>query len=158
MERAKVWIEIGKEYKLRHDVLIVPRNCPHEVLLGNDLEFFDELYRTAHIDTHTTPQVKAITRAGARKQMEEEERNETPNKRDAAKPTPVNSEQGATQSSPQFSSKRMGKDCCSVPYIPEKAPLSDCQNPVMDVEDDRVEEVGSREDEHIEVERRCKER
>ena len=35
---------------------------------------------------------------------------------------------------------------------------SDCQNPVMDMEDDRVEEVRSREDEHIEVERRCKER
>ena len=70
--------------------------CPHEVLLGNDLEFFYELYRTAHTDTHTTPQVKAITRAGARKQMEEEERNETLNKRDAAKPTPVNSEHGAT--------------------------------------------------------------
>ena len=53
----------------------------------------------------------------------------------------------------------MGKDCCSVPSVPKKAPLSippinasDCQNPVMDVEDDRVEEVGSREDERIEVE------
>ena len=157
--RAKVWIEIGKEYKFRHDVLVVPCDCPHEVLLGNDLEFFDELYRTANTDTHTTPQVKAITRAGARKQMEEEERNETLNKRDAAKPIPVNSEHGATQSNPQSSTKRMGKDCCSVPYVPEKAPLSippinasDCQNPVMDVEDDRVEEVGSREDKRIEVE------
>ena len=49
---AKVWIEIGKEYKFRHDVLVVPRDCPHEVLLGNDLEFFDDLYRIAHTDTH----------------------------------------------------------------------------------------------------------
>ena len=55
----------------------------------------------------------------------------------------------------------MGKDCCSVPYVLEKAPTisilplnaSNSHNPVMDVEDDNVEEVGSREDEYIEVER-----
>ena len=45
--------------------------------VGHDLEFFDELYRTAHTDTHTTTQVKAITSAGARMQREEKERNET---------------------------------------------------------------------------------
>ena len=151
--RAKVWIKIGKEYKFRHDVLVVPRDCPHEVLLGNDLEFFDELYRTAHTDTHTTPQVKAITRAGARKQMEKEERNETLNKRilSMVQPNPAHNL--------VLREWVKSKDCCSVPYVPEKAPLSippinasDCQNPVMDVEDDRVEEVGSREDERSEVE------
>ena len=46
--RAKVWIEIGKEYKFRHDVLVVPRDCPHEVLLGNDLEFFEPEVKPVH--------------------------------------------------------------------------------------------------------------
>ena len=45
---AKVNIEIGKEYKFKHEVLEVPRDCPHEVHLGNDLVFFDELYLLAH--------------------------------------------------------------------------------------------------------------
>ena len=55
ISRAKLRIEIGKEYKFRHDVLVVPSDFPHEVLLGNYLEFFFELYRTANTHTHTTP-------------------------------------------------------------------------------------------------------
>ena len=44
---AEVWVEVGKEYKFKHEVLVVPRDCPHEVLLGNDFGIFDELYKLA---------------------------------------------------------------------------------------------------------------
>ena len=69
---AKVNIEFGKEYKFKHEVLVVPRDSPHEVLLGNDLEFFDELYLLAHANGNPDPHVKVITRAKAKKQKKEE--------------------------------------------------------------------------------------
>ena len=47
---ANVWIKIGREYQFMHEVLVVPRDCPNEVLLGNDLEIFDELYRLAQVN------------------------------------------------------------------------------------------------------------
>ena len=62
---AKVNIEIGKEYKFKHEVVVILRDCPHEVLLGNDLEFFDELYLLAHANGNPDSHVKAITWAKA---------------------------------------------------------------------------------------------
>ena len=57
---AKVDIEIGKEYKFKHEVLEVPRDCPHEVHLGNDLVFFDELYLLAHANGPPPPRFFGI--------------------------------------------------------------------------------------------------
>ena len=59
---AKVWLGIEKEYQLKHEVLVVPRDCPHEVLLGNDLIMFDELYKLAQVHGDSDSRVNAITR------------------------------------------------------------------------------------------------
>ena len=67
---AKVWLGIEKEYKLKHEVLVVPRDCPHEVLLGNDLIMFDELYKLAQVHGGSDSHVKAITRGEAKRQRE----------------------------------------------------------------------------------------
>ena len=83
---AKVWIGIGKEYKFRHEVLVVPRDCPHEVLLGNDLIMFDELYKLACPQGDSDPQVKAITRAEAKRQSEREELDKALDAKDGAQP------------------------------------------------------------------------
>ena len=55
---ANVWIKIGREYKFMHEVLVVPRDCPNEVLLGNDLEIFDELYRLAQVNGNPDPTLR----------------------------------------------------------------------------------------------------
>ena len=81
---AKVWIEIGKEYKFKHEVLVVPRDCPHEVLLGNDLIVLDELYELACAQGDSDPHVKAVTRARAKKQRENEELDRVLDARDGA--------------------------------------------------------------------------
>ena len=52
---ANIWIKIGRDYKFMHEVLVVPRDCPNEVLLGNDLEIFDELYRLAQGKRYPRP-------------------------------------------------------------------------------------------------------
>lgn len=67
---ANVWIGIKDEYLFKHEVLVVPRDCPHEVLLSNDLEIFDDLYELAQARGDIDPQVKAITRRQAKKQKE----------------------------------------------------------------------------------------
>ena len=83
---AKVWIEIGKEYKFKHEVLVVPRDCPHEVLLGNDLGIFDQLYELAHVYDDSEPQVKAVTRAKAKRERKEENLDRALDARDGAQP------------------------------------------------------------------------
>ena len=67
---AKVWLGIEKEYQLKHEVLVVPRDCPHEVLLGNDLLMFDELYKLAQVHGDSDSHVKAITRGEDKRQRE----------------------------------------------------------------------------------------
>ena len=83
---AKVNIEIGKEYKFMHEILVVPRDCPHEVLLCNDLEFFDELYQLASANCNPDTHVKVITRAKAKKQKKEEEFDKALDAKDGAQP------------------------------------------------------------------------
>ena len=77
MTLANVWIKIGREYKFMHEVLVVPRDCPNEVLLGNDLEIFDDLYRLAQVNGNPDPNIKVVTRVKARKQKEQEELDKT---------------------------------------------------------------------------------
>ena len=82
---AEVCISIGKEYKFRHEVLVVPRDCPHEVLLGNDLSFFDDLYG---LSLHSS-QVKVVTRGQARKQRVQDEQDSTLDAQSGAQPVQV---------------------------------------------------------------------
>ena len=83
---AEVWLGIGKEYKFKHKVLVVPRDCPHEVLLGNDLEMFDELYELARVHGNSDPQVKAVTRGEAKRQRENTVLDSALDAKDGAKP------------------------------------------------------------------------
>ena len=84
---ADVWIGIEKEYLFKHEVLVVPQDCPHEVLLGNDLVVFDELYQLALVHGNPDPQVKAVTRAKAKTLREEEKSNQALDARDGAQPS-----------------------------------------------------------------------
>ena len=83
---AKVWLGIEKEYQLKHEVLVVPRDCPHEVLLGNDLLMFDELYKLAQVHGDSDSHVKAITRGEAKRQREKRALDRVLDVRDGAQP------------------------------------------------------------------------
>ena len=83
---AKVWLGIEKEYQLKHEVLVVPRDCPHEVLLGNDLLMFDELYKLAQVHGDSDSHVKAITRGEAKRQREKRALDRALDVRDGAQP------------------------------------------------------------------------
>lgn len=83
---AKVWIGIGDEFLFKHEVLVVPRDCPHEVLLGNDLDIFDHLYELAQGRGESDPQVKAITRGQAKRQGEIDIVDRALDTRDGAQP------------------------------------------------------------------------
>lgn len=83
---AKVWLGIEKKYKFKHEVLVVPQDCPHEVLLGNDLTIFDELYKLAQVHGVSDCQVKVVTRRAAKKQREELLLDRVLDVRDSAQP------------------------------------------------------------------------
>ncbi len=89
---ANVWIGIKNEYLFKHEVLVVPRDCPHEVLLGNDLEFFDDLYELAQARSDSDPQVKAITRGQAKQKKENDCVDRALDARDGASPVHCNLE------------------------------------------------------------------
>ena len=95
--------------------------CPHEVLLGNDL---DDLYRLAH--GNPGPNIKVVTRSKARKQNEQEELDKTLDARDGAQPVLcVLGDQSSPSDSP--------------------SEHSDCQDPKDSIMNDRVYEEGSAE-------------
>ena len=83
---AKVWLGIEKEYQLKHEVLVVPRDCPLEVLLGNDLLMFDEVYKLAQVHGDSDSHVKAITRGEAKRQREKRLLDRALDVRDGAQP------------------------------------------------------------------------
>ena len=68
---ALVWIGIEKEYKFKHEVLVVPSDCTHQVLLGNDLPMFDNLYELSLQTGRPIPQVKVVTRAESKKRKKD---------------------------------------------------------------------------------------
>ena len=73
-------------YKFKHEVLVVPRDCPHEVLLGTDLGIFDELYKLACKRGDPDPRVRAVTRAQAKEQEKKEALDRALDSRDGAQP------------------------------------------------------------------------
>lgn len=81
-----MWLGIEKKYKFKHEVLVVPQDCPHEVLLGNDLTIFDELYKLAQVHGVSDCQVKVVTRRAAKKQREELLLDRVLDVRDSAQP------------------------------------------------------------------------
>ena len=85
---ALVWSGIEKEYKFKHEVLVVPSDCTHQVLLGNDLPMFDNLYELSLQTGRPIPQVKVVTRAESKKRKKRHELDKTLNARDGAQPTP----------------------------------------------------------------------
>ena len=61
------------------------RDCPHEVLLGNDLSFFDDLYGLSL----QSSQVKVVTRGQARKQRVQDAQDRTLDAQSGAQPVQV---------------------------------------------------------------------
>ena len=119
---ALVWIGIEGEYKFCQEVLVVPRDCAHQVLLGNDIAIFDDLYTLA-IHKGMSSQVRVVTRAETQRRAK---RLEIENVQDGARPLPITL---AAQSPPlRTPSKR-----------------SDCSETQRNVVDMREDKVGDRE-------------
>ena len=98
---ANVWLGIKHEYLFKHEVLVVPRDCPHEVLLGNDLDIFDDLYEVAMSNSDSDPRVKVVTRQQAQKQEEQDAIDKALDARDGALPIVVESPKSGKDEVPQ---------------------------------------------------------
>ena len=95
---ASVWLEIQSEYKFKHEVLVVPRDCPHQVPLGNDLTMFDELFKLSQVQNQS--QIKVVTRAEAKRRRENDEINKVLDRKDGAQPVPNELDEQTFRESP----------------------------------------------------------